>query len=173
MGNISRFTSIALSLLPFFNISLAGPIIRLGPNSVVEGTLQQSAPQVEQYLDIPYALPPVGDLRWVPPQPTKNEAYINATKLPPSCMQSIPDSDPGYSVFPPEFSIPGGNSAPMSEDCLKLAIWKPVNSSITQPLPVLIFIHGGAFMGGGLSVPYQIPENWVQRKQNLIVVSVK
>jgi carboxylesterase type B len=85
-------------------------------------------------------------------------------------MQSIPTDDPVFlAMFPAEYEPP---KDPMSEDCLKLAIWKPAGK-LLKSLPVVIFIHGGAFSGGSETVPYQIPTQWVQRLQNLIVVSLK
>lgn len=59
----------------------------------------------------------------------------------------------------------------LSEDCLSLSVYAPPVRAWGQKLPVIIFIHGGAFMAGGQDVPYQIPANWVQDSQEHIVVT--
>lgn len=61
------------------------------------------------------------------------------------------------------------NSA--SEDCLYLAVWAPRRQR--PRLPVIMFMTGGAFVNGGVDVPYQIPAQWVQRTQSHIVVTIK
>ncbi len=94
------------------------------------------------YLGIPYAAPPTGDLRWRPPQPAKPwEGVRKADKFGPSCPQAV-SSDFGPEWFP-------GN---MSEDCLSLNVWTPATNS-SEKLPVMVFIHGGAYMRGSSALP--------------------
>jgi len=165
-----RTTVFALPVL-FAHVCLAGPIVRLEDGTSIEGLVEATYPQVDQYLGIAYANSPVGDLRWAKPHAAAKADYINATSPAPSCMQNIPTDDPVYtSMFPAEYQPP--KNGLMGEDCLRLSVWKP-SGHTTAPLPVLVFIHGGAFMGGSETVPYQIPTPWVQRTQNLIVVSLK
>ncbi|MFO0755402.1 MAG: carboxylesterase/lipase family protein [Byssovorax sp.] len=93
------------------------------------------------FLGVPYAAPPVGDLRWKPPQPAKawTEA-LDATKKGPFC---------------PQLSALG--TSPMagtSEDCLSLNIWTP-SIGADKKAPVLFWIHGGGFiLGSGAEATY-------------------
>ena len=88
--------------------------------------------QVRAFTGIPYAEPPNRGLRWQPPKPKKGWlGTLDATQPCPQCPQSK------------NFKI---KDHPMQEDCLYLNVWTPAN--ITKPLPVMFFIHGGAFMEG-------------------------
>eukprot|EP01113_Clastostelium_recurvatum_P016207 TRINITY_DN1921_c0_g1_i3.p1 TRINITY_DN1921_c0_g1~~TRINITY_DN1921_c0_g1_i3.p1 ORF type:complete len:523 (-),score=100.54 TRINITY_DN1921_c0_g1_i3:106-1674(-) len=86
------------------------------------------------WLGVPYASPPVGSLRWQPPQPAQPWKDIrNTSQYSASCPQ-------------PDFK-----DYAQSEDCLYLNIWVPTHPSSLSPLPVYIFIHGGGFtQGAGL-----------------------
>ena len=83
---------------------------------------------------VPFAAPPVGDLRWRAPQPVTWTGVRTATALAPPCMQ------------PRSFLVPK-EGPPPSEDCLYLNIWAPAKKP-AQPLPVMVWIHGGAFTSG-------------------------
>lgn len=91
---------------------------------------------------IPYAKPPIGELRWRPPQQAEafQQVYC-ADYYAPRCMQC--DADPD-SFYMKEFQY----DAPMSEDCLYLNIWMPMGAKPGDNLPVAFWIHGGAFMTG-------------------------
>jgi para-nitrobenzyl esterase len=87
---------------------------------------------------IPYAAPPVGDLRWRPPRPLAKWAGVrDATQFGPACPES-PDS-------PVMMVGPVGASA---EDCLTLNLWKPASALSDAKLPVMVWIHGGGFFTG-------------------------
>ena len=93
---------------------------------------------LRMYRGIPYAAPPTGDLRWRPPVPVQPwDGTKNATEFSAICPQ-------------PSTSNPtvGG----MSEDCLYLNVWTPAKSA-DDKLPVMVFIHGGAFAEGAGSLP--------------------
>ena len=123
----------------------------------VQGTLSSDG-QVRAFLGIPYAAPPVGPLRWKPPQPAANWTGVrSATSFGPRCMQSQLYSD---MVF--------RDSGP-SEDCLTLNVWTPVEKSVS-PLPVMVWIHGGGFVTGGTSEPRQDGEHLAHK--GVIVVSM-
>lgn len=159
---------------------------------VVHGKIDPSAPCVRQFLGIPYGRPPIGKLRFAPPQSALPFGDLDARNLPPSCMQYLMENPPDiYTRDVLGYNLQGLNSTSraISEDCLTLSIWTPVISSnsgntdngddddetdspqATPPFPVLMFIFGGAFVTGGQDVPYQIPTNWVERTQDHIVVT--
>jgi para-nitrobenzyl esterase len=123
----------------------------------VQGTLSSDG-QVRTFLGIPYAAPPVGPLRWKPPQPAAPWSGVrSATSFGPRCMQTklYPDM-----VF--------RDSGP-SEDCLTLNVWVPAENN-AAPLPVMVWIHGGGFVTGGSSEPRQDGEHLARK--GVIVVSM-
>lgn len=138
---------------------------------LVSGFYNSSAPNVRQFLGIPYAQPPVGDLRFAPPLPaTQRSGTLNATKFAPSCMQKFSSSQTIYTQVVPEFLINGGQS----EDCLYLNVWAPnVTASAKELLPVLLYIPGGGFTSGGADSVYKYPDQWIQRTQSHLVVVMK
>lgn len=139
---------------------------------VVHGTVDNTTPAVRQFLGIPYAQPPVNELRFAPPQPALPFGELQAKELPPSCMQYLSEVPNVYVNEVLEFNLGGlnGSTGPISEDCLTLSIWAP-RGKATKDLPVLIFFYGGAFTTGGTNVPYQLPQQWIQRTQSHIVVA--
>src|SRR5688572_12042174 len=88
---------------------------------------------------IPFAAPPVGELRWKAPQsPTPWQGVREATAFGPDCMQFSPEESAGTGV---------------SEDCLYLNVYKPAGATAGDGLPVHVFIYGGAFRAGAASLP--------------------
>lgn len=151
------------------------PQVQLDNGLQVQGRLASGAPTVAEFLGIPYAQPPVDDLRWMPPQvyqPASNtSSVINATVMPPSCWQYISVHPGILRTDAPQYMI--GNAG-MSEDCLTFSIWTPTEAlEAEEKLPVLIWFYGGGFATGGVDVPYQIPIDWIERSQSHIVVSFK
>jgi carboxylesterase type B len=139
----------------------------------VQGFFNHTAPDVRQFLGVPFAEPPVGDLRFAKPQIKKPNGTVHALTLPNSCMQQFDsNSSTIYTEYETGFLISGGNS----EDCLYLSIWAPRLENIKsqqRPLPVLLYIPGGGFISGGQASLYKIPDKWVQRTQSHIVVIMK
>lgn len=92
---------------------------------------------------VPFAAPPVGPLRWRPPQPYSWKGVLNADHFQLPCLQSTP-ADGGVNG--------GGVSGPSSEDCLYLNIWAPKNA---KNAPVMLWIFGGGgVMGSGQVATY-------------------
>ncbi|HEX9628170.1 MAG TPA: carboxylesterase family protein [Acidiferrobacterales bacterium] len=107
--------------------------------AVTAGLLQGSRENdADAYQGIPYAAPPVGELRWAPPQPVAHWAGVREAKtLPPPCPQT-PASDDGSS----------GSGYQGVEDCLYLNVWTPAARTPGDRLPVMFFIHGGGNFAG-------------------------
>jgi para-nitrobenzyl esterase len=98
-----------------------------------------TADGVASFKGIPYAAPPVGELRWRPPQGAASWTGVrDATSFGPDCMQK---------PFP-------GDAAPLgvtpAEDCLYLNVWAPEKPS-SKKMPVMVWIYGGGFVNGGSS----------------------
>ncbi len=102
------------------------------------GTVQGGvANGVEFFKGIPYAAPPVGRLRWEPPQPPAHwDGVRDATRYGSDCMQNLFPYDAA-----PERTTP-------SEDCLYLNVWRAVGA---RNLPVMVWIYGGGLVIGGTS----------------------
>lgn len=102
----------------------------------------QWTPGVRLFRGIPYAAPPVGTLRWRPPQPVVPwQGVKRADDFSPACMQLPTDTE--------------GNAwreghVPVSEDCLYLNVWTPARSAADR-LPVMVWIHGGGNTRGAAS----------------------
>ena len=96
---------------------------------------------LDEFKGIPYAAPPLGRLRWKPPQPVAAWKDVRkADHFGPRCMQR------------PIFSDMVFRSDGMSEDCLYLNVWKPAHAGKAK-LPVLVYFYGGGFVGGDGSEP--------------------
>jgi para-nitrobenzyl esterase len=108
-------------------------------NGVVEGT--RTGAGIRVFRGVPFASPPVGELRWKAPQPAKNWTGVRkAVDFAPSCMQRAMFGDM-------EFRGSG-----TSEDCLYLNVWTPAGSASAK-LPVLVYFFGGGLMAGDGSEP--------------------
>jgi para-nitrobenzyl esterase len=108
-------------------------------NGTVTGT---EIGNIHIFKGIPFAAPPVGDLRWKAPQPVKNwQGILKCEGFSASPMQSNPVP---FMMWTEEFITPPKS---LSEDCLYLNIWTPAKSSADK-LPVFVWIYGGGFTSG-------------------------
>lgn len=148
---------------------------------VYTGLVNEDYTNVREFRSIPYAQPPVGPLRWMPPvavAPSGKHRY--SQRFGPTCPQYMTKNLTLWNSNITDFKIDmGGQSNTIgamaqtsTEDCLSLAIWTPLNISSNDSLPVAIFIPGGSFTGGGITVPYQNPAPFVSRHNNIIVVTL-
>lgn len=128
---------------------------------LVSGVAQTDG--VRAYKGIPYAQPPVGDLRWRPPQPVAAWSGTRAAdKFSAICMQ--PDPLGGRSFFTELFFNP---MKPISEDCLYLNVW--TTASPGDRRPVMVWIPGGGFRGG--SAVGAIYDGAALAKKGVVLVS--
>ena len=111
----------------------ATPISVKTPSGVLRGAEQDG---MRSFLGVPYARPPTGELRWRAPQPPAAWAGSrDALTFGPECMQG-----------------PGRAPVAMSEDCLFLNVWVAAKPA-ARHLPVLVWVHGGAFVVGSAGQP--------------------
>ena len=134
----------------------------------VEGGLisgnTDSTGQVKIFKGIPFATPPLGELRWKAPKPVQPWEGIKAcSENPPAPMQNTPVP---FFAWSEEFLIP---KEPISEDCLYLNIWTPAKQT-DEKLPVMVWIYGGGFSSGGNSVPLYDGEDLA--KKGIVVVAL-
>lgn len=133
------------------------------------GLTNATAPNVNQWLGIPYGRPPV---RFMPPQRAPDYGTgLMATSYKPICMQDSGNRTGVFWELVPEFQ----NTDPQSEDCLYLNIWGPRKAVAEkkEKLPVIVWVCGGAFKEGGGHAPYQVPDQWIQRTGTHLVVTFK
>ncbi|MGE5943285.1 MAG: carboxylesterase/lipase family protein [Flavobacteriales bacterium] len=146
------------------------------PNPVltIEGGQIQGVPTptegIVAYKGIPFAAPPVGDLRWKEPQPViawegvkVADAYGDAA----SQLTWDPES-----FYGKEWQASG--SVPFSEDCLYLNVWTPAAGKLDEKLPVAMWIHGGGYREGFAFEPEMDGgEDWASRGVILVTVTYR
>ncbi|KAK0203917.1 alpha/beta-hydrolase [Desarmillaria ectypa] len=139
--------------------SSLGPVVNLGyalyAGNATSPTGLEDGPVVF-YGNIPYAQPPIGDLRWRAPRMLNEEAQtsqvVDARGWGPPCLQRPATVGIG------------------SEDCLKVNIWKPKSASEEDALPVAVYIHGGGFDANS---PQGFPlYDWIEQHGKLVGVSI-
>ncbi|CAM4213290.1 carboxylesterase family protein [Cytophagaceae bacterium 50C-KIRBA] len=128
----------------------------------IQGKSEKSG--IKSFKGIPFAAPPIGNLRWKAPQPVAAwEGVKSCQAFGPSAIQAPPA--PFY-MWSEEFLIP---KEPISEDCLYLNVWTDAQKTIDKK-PVMVWIHGGGFSSGGGSVPIYDGEKLAA--QGVVYVSI-
>ncbi len=118
---------------------------------------------------IPYAQPPVGELRFCRPQAHESWEGVRPCKeFGPSCPQADLTAIDFYNKEFYDVPLP-----PLSEDCLYLNIWTPESASPESKLPVMFWIHGGAFMHGSGSEKEFDGEGFAQRDVILVTINYR
>lgn len=149
-----RFALVAAFSILVSGAALAGPQVTI-PQGTLAGTTDSG---ISVFKDIPFAAPPVGDLRWRAPQPAANWSGVrDASKFGPICMQAPRPKGMSYEELPE------------SEDCLSLNVWSP-NTMPGAKLPVMVWIYGGAFRGGGSAM--SIYDGTELAQHGVIVVTI-
>ncbi|HLX43002.1 MAG TPA: carboxylesterase family protein [Bryobacteraceae bacterium] len=121
------------------------------------------SPEVKVFKGIPYAAPPVGDLRWrFPKAPKKWEGVRKSDSFGPTCMQTP------YAEGSPYRSTP----EPVSEDCLYLNVWTAARS-MQERRPVMVWIHGGALTRGSGSLAAYDGEELAKKGVVLVTINYR
>jgi para-nitrobenzyl esterase len=159
-SRLFRSLAVALMVAPTVLYALADPV------RVEQGLLSGSAgknPEVRVYRGIPFAAPPVGDLRWKAPQPPASwQGVREAKEFSNACWQT---QYPAASIY--QAKLP-----PLSEDCLYLNVWTAAKSPKDR-LPVMVWIHGGGFTrGNGTSDAYD-GENFAGKGVVLVTINYR
>lgn len=125
-------------------------------NGIIEGNYDTKT-GIQTYFGVPFAKPPIGDLRWKAPQPPANWSDVRMTK--------------SFAARPMQKLIYGdmnSRSNGVSEDCLYLNVWTPAKRN-TKNLPVLVYFYGGGFSAGDGSEPRYDGE--AMAKKGIVVVT--
>jgi para-nitrobenzyl esterase len=125
---------------------------------MVQGTTTADE-KIRVFKGIPYAAPPVGDLRWRAPQPAVAwQGTRDATKFGPACLQGKVFGDINFTE--------------LSEDCLTVNLWSPAKSA-DERLPVMVWIHGGGFQAGAGAEPRHDGEAFARRGVVLVTFNYR
>ncbi|KAH6615577.1 Alpha/Beta hydrolase protein [Chaetomium sp. MPI-SDFR-AT-0129] len=147
-------------------------------NGPIIGHIAPGAPsqRVIEYLGIPYAKPPVGDLRFAAPQPLDIQDPYIAANFGADCPLT-PPKPVDYPEFTPQAQriinyFTSGTGTPQSEDCLTLNIWsKATPAADTANKPVVVYFYGGRFTAGNTNSPFYNGQHLADA-QDIVVVTV-
>jgi para-nitrobenzyl esterase len=149
-----QWLCVALALIVLPATSNAAAALALTTSGSISGVREAG---VSVYKGVPFAAPPLGELRWRPPEPPAPwTGTRNAIAFAPACMQE-------------GVSMPGEVPPADSEDCLYLNIWTPAKR-IVERLPVIVWIHGGGYRNGSASMPLYWGDQLAH--QGVIVVTI-
>lgn len=130
---------------------------------------------VDAFLGVPFAAPPIGELRWRAAQP-----YIaavgqhQAVSFAPACYQGDHITRWYQGVVAGFGGDPNSVIAPdVSEDCLYLNVWRPSSMGESAPLPIIVYVHGGSNRGGWSWEPNYLGENLARHQAIVITVAYR
>jgi para-nitrobenzyl esterase len=159
--------ALLLCLLPACGVTPNEGIPRPTGAAVAPGVVRVDGGQIRGsrqaglsvYKGIPFAAPPVGDLRWRPPQPVRPWVGVRDCFSfgPAAVQQELP-------------GLGGAVTGPQSEDCLYLNVWSPATEP-SRRLPVMVWIHGGGFVSGTADLGLQSAAS-LCRRGDVVLVSV-
>ena len=158
-----KYIGLLLLAIPFFSKAQhaenqnAFPVQITTTNGIIEGEFDIKT-NIQSFKGIPFAQPPVGNLRWKAPQAATNWSGVKQTKkFGPRAIQSNVFGDMGF------------RSDGTSEDCLYLNVWSPAKSA-NEKLPVLVYFYGGGFAAGDGSENRYDGENMA--KKGIVTLTV-
>jgi para-nitrobenzyl esterase len=152
---ILTFISFRNARHPFETVNVEGGLI---------SGISNTENDIQIFKGIPFAAPPVGDLRWKAPQPVvKWTGVRKCVEFSASPMQSSPVP---FGPWSEEYLIP---KEPISEDCLYLNLWTGAWSA-KEKRPVIVWIYGGGFSSGGAGVP--VYDGEAMAKKGIVFVSI-
>ena len=149
MRNRWKFTWVFVAATQLVSVTFAQQVL------TESGTLSGiRANGLDVYKGIPFAAPPVGDLRWrAPVHAAPQTGTRKADAFAPACMQT-------------GVSMPGETPPAVSEDCLYLNIWTPAKHA-REHLPVIVWIYGGGYINGSASMPLYWGDRLAQKASSL------
>ncbi|XP_028626253.1 carboxylesterase 1D-like [Grammomys surdaster] len=131
-------------------------------------SLEGFAQPVAVFLGVPFAKPPLGSLRFAPPQPAEPWSFVkNTTSYPPMCSQ---DAVGGQAISDMITNRKEIIPLQFSEDCLYLNIYTPADLTKNSRLPVMVWIHGGGLVVGGASTYDGLA---LSAHENVVVVTIQ
>jgi para-nitrobenzyl esterase len=157
MRNRWKFTCVFVAVVQLAGTAVAQQVPT--ESGTVSGV---SANGLSVYKGIPFAAPPVGDLRWRPPvHAAPWTGTRKADAFAPACMQV-------------GVSMPGETPPAVSEDCLYLNIWTPAKAKTSnEHLPVIVWIYGGGYINGSASMPLYWGDRLAQRGVIVVTISYR
>jgi para-nitrobenzyl esterase len=158
LKSILSFLLTAFIFIPLQAQQLNGIEVKIETKNGTIAGYYDTKTNIKKYLGVPFAKPPVDELRWKAPQPMENWMGVKETKkFGPRAVQA------------PIFGDMDFKSDGMSEDCLYLNVWTPASRN-DKNLPVLVYFYGGGFSAGDGSEPRYNGEAMAQ--QGVVVVTV-
>ena len=171
---MKKLNSILLLMIVLM-ASCSNPVKEVNPVLTVDGGQIQGvltdSTQVMVYKGIPYAAPPVGDLRWKKPQPVVPWQGVKVMDT--FSAASVQAAHNAGDFYTEEFYF--GGDPEFSEDCLYLNVWAPAGTlgDTNAKLPVAMWIHGGAYAGGWGHEITMDGDAWAQRGVILVTINYR